>query len=391
MLNDLHPIEKLVEENRELLVPVHAELLDNKDPDFLVVVQNIVRLLNFSPPADNAKAQSFKFIWKPHQQKQDFKIFLKIVSRWAMIHKFQNSVTAQKQSEYLEYLNNLSDYYKSLANKSSQSDIDQIKQVLKQIKSSISQVSKQYFDSKIKISFRTEVLDIEYQSLKEIFKFFALQHLFLGRAPTFHMIQEQSELMDCGTFLSFCKQFSLFFEEKRQRLTQRGTLTQIFKKHSTLNSHLTFPQFIEAIEALSLIYFSQDNDLMGLRVFEYEENERKILFFEKIRLADGRLNKKRMKPLSQNSLLRAGHSGKESEINSTKVSLDGSVDRGRIVHISGSFIRDNCYSQGKFDKKGKTASANRSHATRKRVWVDTLRQLSAVKPKIKHKIIIHRS
>lgn len=391
MLNDLHPIERLVEENKELLVSVHAELLGDKDTDFFMVVEDIVRVLNLSPPADKAKAQSFKFIWKPHQQKQDFNVFLKIVSRWAMIHKFQNSAAAQKQSEYLEYLNNLSNYYKSLANKSSQSDLDHIKHALKQIKSCISQVSKQYFDSKIKISFRTEVLDTEFQSLKEIFKFFALQHLFLGRAPTFHKIHEQSEHMDCGTFLAFCKQFSIYFDEKKQRLSQRGTLTQLFKKHSTLNSHLTFSQFIEAIEALSLIYFSPENDLMGLKVFEYNESERKVLFFEKIRLADNRLNKKRMKPLSQNSLLRAGHSGNESEVNSTKLSLDGNVDRGRIVHISESFIRKSCYSQGKFERKGKTASANRGQAIRKRVWVDTLRQLSAVKPKIKHNIIIHRS
>lgn len=389
MFNSLHPIEKLVEENKHLLLPIHAELLENKDPEFMIITQNIINLLNLSPQTDETKAKSLKFIWKPHQQKQDFHSFLKIVSKWAMIHKFQNSATAQKQSECLNYLNNLLGYYKSLGNKSSQLDLEQIKLVVEQIKSRISQVSVQYFTGNIRISFRTEVLEIEIQSLKEIFKFFAVQHLFLGRAPTFQMIQEQTELMDCGTFLAFCKQFSLFTDEKRQKMTQRGTLTQIFKKHATLNSHMTFSQFFEAIEAVALIYFNEENDVMGLKVFGYEENERKILFFEKIRVADVRLNRKRMRPLSQNSLRRAGHSGYEPEVSVAKV-LDKDVDRGRIVHISNSFIRRNS-SQIKLEKLAKAKSASRRQGAKNRVSFNTQRQLSAAKPRIKTNIFIHRS
>jgi len=235
------------------------------------------------------------------------------------------------------------------------------------------------------------VLDIEIQSLKEIFKFFALQHLFLGRAPTFQMIHEQSELMDCGTFLAFFKQFSVFTDEKRQKLTQRGTLTQIFKKHSTLNSYMTFSQFVEGVEAVALIYFNKDNDLVGLGVYGYEESERKILFLERIRVADMRLNRKRMRPLSQNSLMRAGHPGCEAGgVGGSIIKVfDKDVDRGRIVHISNSFIRRNS-SQGKLEKLAKARSASRRQGIKNRVCINTQRQLSAAKPRIKPHISTHK-
>jgi hypothetical protein len=309
----LHPIELLVSNNQEVLRPIYNKLIHTQNLDFYSVVQEIIEILELSPGPDENKSQSFKFIWKPFPDKGNFCEFLKVVSRWAMIHKFQNARLAKRQNEFLNYLRAKGNYYRFLVNKAGTGDQLIIKEVLEKIQLTYDKVSQQHFNGNIEINFRQQVLEIEYSSLKEIFKFYAVQHLFLGKSPTFQMISEQSEILDCGTFLAFCKQFSIFYEEKKQKLTKRSELTQIFKKHSTLNSFMTFKQFLQAIDSISQIFFNEENDLLALKVFNFSAEDRKVLFLEGLKIADVRTIRKKMKPLNIQTSGKPLHRRLESE------------------------------------------------------------------------------
>ena len=283
--------------------------------------------------------------------------------------------------QLLSYLRGKASYYQSLLHKASEEDQDLIREILESIQLSSKQLSEQLLNEPVRISFRKRVLDVENYCLRDIFKFYAVQHLFLGRSPTFQMISNQTEILDCGSFLAFCKQFCIFYDEKRQKLLKRDELTQIFKKHATLNSFLTFTQFLGVFESISKVFFCEDNDLFGMKVFLMSEEERKILFLEYLRVADVRMNRTRMRPLSTRTSGKPIHRRIITDQNSSLNIKSSEIKITKKPRLNAS---NNESSYREFQKVGKNKSL--SFSIRKRAdskAVSTQRHFSTNKERVR--------
>jgi len=148
----------------------------------------------------------------------------------------------------------------------------------------------------------------ENKGLELIFQFFAVQHLFLGKFPTFNKISAEKQTWDLGIFLIFCKQFAIFSQKKGEKKEQKEKLVQIFRKNSS--GSMGFAQFLQAISEISQ-FFVQERQAINLQGFKVEDE--KIYFFEMMRFADLSYLKRKMKPLKPAFAANEGHHRKASD------------------------------------------------------------------------------
>ena len=144
---------------------------------------------------------------------------------------------------------------------SGSTDQSAIHSILLSISKKLSLLSnKDYFEPPM-ISFRSQMLEVEKDNLKEIFRFLAKQHIVVGKYTTFERLVEQQDEWSCGVFIKFLHMFGIYsYTKKSAKVMQRQTTIKIFKDHSVLNKYMNFSLFMKALDMIAQEYFTKEYD-----------------------------------------------------------------------------------------------------------------------------------
>lgn len=302
-----HPVEKLVSLHEEQLRPVFFETF-LREKNVFETVGKVLSVLQLNASASNENTELFKKFWVSHFKAGGFSQFLKVVSGWIIESGWQTIPFIVIQTAYLAYLRTLTKFYNKILPKLEVEDSIVIKNTFPSIKFYFDQYSKLYTVHDPKLVFRSKILGQENKGLELIFQFFAVQHLFLGKFPTFNKVLAEKQTWDLGIFLIFCKQFAIFSQKKGEKKQQKEKLVQIFRKNSS--GSMGFVQFLQAISEISQFYV-QERRSINLKGFKLEDE--KIYFFEMMKFADLSYLKRKMKPLKPPFAANEGHHRKVSD------------------------------------------------------------------------------
>ena len=188
---------------------------------------------------------------------------------------------------YIKYLKNLLVFYENLKKQSNAHDLLMISDTILAIEKELYWFTQKYFDKTPSILFRFQTFLIETQGLKEVFELYALQHLFLGKFPTFSKIQAQKEVWDCGIFLIFCRHFQIHSENPKIPSLTKAQLIEIYKQNSLYCSQMNFEMFLRAFDDIAVrFYNAQYDENSVLKVSHFSQSKKRILLLEYLRIGD---------------------------------------------------------------------------------------------------------
>lgn len=289
-MNFKHPVEKLVSEHQERLKSVFFGCF-SQGRDYFETVTQIVRILQLNASASVENAGLFSKFWLGHNKCGGFNQFLKVVAGWIIENGFQSIPVIVLQTAYLSFLKKLMRYYNRILIELSLEDSLVIKQAFPCVKQYIQQFSKPYFGIEPRLVFRKSVLRKENEGLCVIFHFFAVQHLFLGKSPTFLKVSQEKQTWDLGIFLIFCRQFGILSQKKGEKKEQKSKIVKIYRRNS--EGTMSFEQFLQAINEISHFY-AEERRVGVLKDLKVEDE--RVYFYEAMRFADLLYLKRKMKP-----------------------------------------------------------------------------------------------
>lgn len=260
----------------------------------LAFTQEIVQKLCLSTGNNELLAESFRSIFRAYWKKKSFDEFLNIVLGWVSLNKLEYLPLTKKKILYSKHLQNLKAYYEKLTYIVEDPDKRLLKNLLTTINTKLGLLGKQYFYEKPQLCFRDSYLQVESQSLEEIFHFYAKSHIIIGKYTTFDHLQEQKRHWTCGVLIKFCTVFGLHERAfTHMNSVSRKDLMNIFQNLSYLKKTMNFQGFLSSFEAIAEVYFKEikgDVDYM-----EVEQRFYKILLAEKLKLGNLQKVRSRLK------------------------------------------------------------------------------------------------
>lgn len=282
MSNNLHPIERVALENQEKLLEVFEKTGKAACED---IVKDVIRILNLNAQCTKQLIESYGNFFEKHLKKSGFKEFCKVITGWVVFNKLQHVPHIKLQKDYKFHLKRLFALYEAIKDQSEPEDTLEITEILHKINDSLHLFSNFYVSAKPSISFRLHLLKQELLGLKEIFNFYARKHLFTGKSPTFQRIKDQTELWDCGLFILFCKDFEIF--PYKNTTIDRGTILNIFKKHSIFHAKMNFKMFFQSIDDIAFLYFSSHFEKLSfIDPADFSLESKIVLMCEKLKIGD---------------------------------------------------------------------------------------------------------
>ena len=175
--------------------------------------------------------------------------------------KTETDATYDPFKEQLE--DTLKSYQEKLADDTFKTDAERhilknvVREMTRQLESHdrVKQEVKTQTDIKSVIQFSTvdsAIVDAREKGLREIFCFYALQHIPTGQ--DFDQIKEKRGLIDLGEFLMFCKDFQIpIFKRGSTTKFDKKVLIEIFRKTSDMrHTPLVFEQFEDSLGKLAV-------------------------------------------------------------------------------------------------------------------------------------------
>jgi hypothetical protein len=290
----MHQIEALTSQYTSALFALFARL-EGRAAGLEETLKAVISLMQLDKEANAEVVESFKTIWKEHMKKITPASVRSVVSGWIVYNKMQSLPAKETQHAYLAYLKRLHVFYSRILKQVEGGDLEVARSCLVRIQEKYTAFNRRYFVAEVNLVFRGKLLDIEQKALREIFQHYALQHLFIGKTPTFSHISQQKQVWDCGTFIAFCKGFvfNSLWDMNKKRL-----IIDVFKKHSKLNIEMAFEGFLQALDDIVEMAYNSGNDLKNaLKKSQLTKDEKKILLFEEIEMADLTKIKEKLKEL----------------------------------------------------------------------------------------------
>ncbi|OMJ94982.1 hypothetical protein SteCoe_1674 [Stentor coeruleus] len=280
-----HPIEILITKNSEEIKKVWEEI--NQFEPLSEALKRVITILQLTAENSEDLIESFEKISKKYKKNGSFKEFCNILTGWVVYNKLQHKPDSLKQTEYLLYLKTLGAHYETIQKYAKNADLVLINNTLNNIKNSYKSFSRRYFLGEPKLDYRSEVLSLEEKSLKKIFKFYSSHHLFLGQNPSFYQINQQKNVWDCGTFLTFCKHFCIFYNNKESKFYNRPLLQSIFLRNSVSNISMNLSLFVKSIDFIAESSYTASSDqLTTLKKSNLTLQAKRIILYESLKLAD---------------------------------------------------------------------------------------------------------
>lgn len=327
-----HPITELVLSKQESLSSIFTDYI-SKPREHNDQISKILKILQLNSSVSSDLVEEFNTFWRNHSKSQTFSDFLSVISGWVIENGMQSIPSIIIQTSYKGYLQKLSNYYKKILNDLNISDSLIIRAAFSEVSKYYQQFCKIYPRAQPKLIFRVNLLEKELEGLTFIFKFYAVQHLFLGKYPTFKKVSEEKQVWDLGTFLIFSKHFCVLKGRNKESKKNKEILTEVFKKHSFKG--MNFKDFIEALDDLAVRSLSTNKPEF---LKEIDEKDSKIFLYERLKIADLPYLKNKLKPFHKVFEKNIGHFRKTSETLSLKKNL-------RVVACPSSAYRSNVVSR----------------------------------------------
>jgi hypothetical protein len=289
-MNSLHPIVLLVKDNQDSLSQVFFEAF-SKSRDKTEAISKILKILQLNSSASADLVEQFETFWKIHGKTGTVHDFFSVVSGWIIENGMQSIPSIIVQTSFLAYLKKLSKYYNKVLPDLNFKDSSLIRTSFRELKIFYQHFLKIYPRLKPKLVFRSQVLEKEMEGLLMIFKFYAVQHLFLGKHPTFKKVSEEKEVWDLGIFLIFSKHFFSSNELKTGKKKNKEFLVEVFKKIAGKN--MSFQMFLKALDevAKKTVEVNKPEFLESV-----EEKDFRIFLYERMKVADFGFLRNKLKP-----------------------------------------------------------------------------------------------
>ena len=310
-----HPITQLVLSKQELLNSIFTDYI-SKPREHDDQISKILKILQLNSSVSSDLVEEFNTFWRNHSKSQTFSDFLSVISGWAIENGMQSIPSIIIQTSFKSYLQKLSTYYKKVLNDLNFSDSFIIRAAFSEVSKYYQHFCKIYPRTQPKLIFRLNLLEKELEGLAFIFKFYAVQHLFIGKYPTFKKVFEEKQVWDLGTFLIFSKHFCVLNGKKKESKKNKEILIEVYKKHSFKG--MSFKDFIEALDDLAVRSLNI-NKPEFLR--EIDQKDSKIFLYERLKIADLPYLKNKLKPFHKVFEKNIGHFRKTSETLSLKKNL----------------------------------------------------------------------
>jgi hypothetical protein len=295
-------IQMLIKQKTQDLKTLHQKYME--DPKYVYIKKNMISLisdllktLELTSTISSELVESFELIYYKYSAAHTFQEFRECVIGWINMNKLEWGHIKTIKEKYNLYLHKLKKYYESLIPQAEKTDQSTITKILSEINIKINEFSKIYYFENPILCFREKLFELEEKSLKEIFGFFGMQHITIGKYTTFQTVKDQQENWNCGLFIKFFGVFGIYKQpSKIKNSVSRNTLIETFKHNSFLKKNMDFDMFKNALGEISESYFNQDYDKANHLEFSLLPLKLKtILLIEKMKLADFRRAKIKLK------------------------------------------------------------------------------------------------
>lgn len=126
------------------------------------------------------------------------------------------------------------------------------------------------------------------KNLEDIFQFYARVQRIQGNDDTFDAMEANNTNLTIGKFLKFCADFNILLNKgEEKRALSKEMLMSIFKRTANNTRLMSEPQFIEAIDKISEVFYSPDLDKQFSTIHAYlPVSEKRELLFKHLGIHD---------------------------------------------------------------------------------------------------------
>lgn len=97
------------------------------------------------------------------------------------------------------------------------------------------------------------------EGIAHIFKFYSKQQFLIGKTPTFESIKSNTEVLNMGKFIQFCKDFQILTQDSKEK-TMTQFLRQVFIQTAEFSRSMSENHFLLALEKISERFFDKNFD-----------------------------------------------------------------------------------------------------------------------------------